>query len=376
MPSAHALSWDLKLSSPTPTGFRAAQVQSMFDVPPRERQEVKLKGELELPEEWQIGAIVGASGAGKSSIARELWGDQLVQGFEWGATCILDDFPDQMSVKDVVESLNSVGLCSTPVWLRPYKVLSTGQRFRADLARALAQSDGLVVYDEFTSVVDRNVARAAAVAVTKHMRRHPDTRFVAVTCHRDVLPWLEPDWYYDIDLHQLSKERLRRPGIAIELHRIHPLAWWPLFRGHHYLTAEISPNCRAWLCLANFGEERVIVGFMSIITAAGMKGWRRGHRAVVLPDYQGMGIGNAMIELCGEILWRAKLRYRSRTGSPALHHYRRKHPDRWRLVGAPTMEEGRQMGLSRGGMTSIGRMTATWTYTPIALRDAELRPAS
>jgi hypothetical protein len=56
-----------------------------------------------------------------------------------------------------------------------------------------------VAFDEFTSVVDRNVARIGSAAVAKAIRAGQiRRRFVAVTCHYDVLEWLEPDWMIDM----------------------------------------------------------------------------------------------------------------------------------------------------------------------------------
>jgi ABC-type ATPase with predicted acetyltransferase domain len=98
--------------------------------------------------------------------------------------------------EDAIDKLSAVGLNSVPSWYKPYHVLSTGEKFRADLARKLR--DGAVI-DEFTSVVDRNVAKAASVAMSKHIKRTGLSNIVIVTCHRDILDWLEPDWVIDTD---------------------------------------------------------------------------------------------------------------------------------------------------------------------------------
>ena len=100
-----------------------------------------------------------------------------------------------MSIKDVTTLLSSVGFSSPPAWLRPYGVLSNGEQFRATLARALAEKSDLCVFDEFTSVVDRVVGQIGSAAVAKTIRRR-GSKFVAVTCHDDVLEWLDPDWVY------------------------------------------------------------------------------------------------------------------------------------------------------------------------------------
>jgi ABC-type ATPase with predicted acetyltransferase domain len=95
-----------------------------------------------------------------------------------------------------------VGLNSIPSWYKPYAVLSNGERFRADLARKI--EDGAVI-DEFTSVVDRNVAKAASVALSKYIRKNNIKNVVLSTCHRDILEWLEPDWVIDTDLGEYTE---------------------------------------------------------------------------------------------------------------------------------------------------------------------------
>ena len=53
-----------------------------------------------------------------------------------------------------------------------------------------------VVFDEFTSVVDRQVAQTASLAISKAIRR-TKKRFIAVSCHSDIIEWLEPDWVFN-----------------------------------------------------------------------------------------------------------------------------------------------------------------------------------
>ena len=77
-----------------------------------------------------------------------------------------------------------------PTWLRPYQVLSNGERFRADLARAICEAPAQLVIDEFSSVVDRQIAYIGAGAFAKAWRR-TGGQAVLLTCHYDVLDWLE-----------------------------------------------------------------------------------------------------------------------------------------------------------------------------------------
>ena len=69
---------------------------------------------------------------------------------------------------------------------------------RCDIARAMLESKDMFVFDEFTSVVDRNVAQISSFAIQKAIRRN-NRKFIAVTCHYDVQDWLMPDWVFNTD---------------------------------------------------------------------------------------------------------------------------------------------------------------------------------
>ena len=118
---------------------RVRQVESMFDVPPSEQ--AKQSWVIDCPiedREWNIGLIVGPSGAGKTTIARQMFGAAMVSDFAWSSDrALVDDIGEKVSIKDITQTLSAVGLGSVPAWLRPYPTLSTGEQFRATVARAL-----------------------------------------------------------------------------------------------------------------------------------------------------------------------------------------------------------------------------------------------
>lgn len=177
--------------------FRVQRVRADFDYTEPESR-VCITTNVSLPDEWQIGLIVGNSGTGKSTLARELFGRAVVTGFAYRAKSVIDDMPENATVDDIERAFYAVGFGSVPSWLKPYKVLSTGEKMRVDMARALLQSD-MVVFDEFTSVVDRDVARTLSMAVSNSVRRDKKKKFVAVTCHKDVEEFLQPDLVFDTD---------------------------------------------------------------------------------------------------------------------------------------------------------------------------------
>jgi ABC-type ATPase involved in cell division/GNAT superfamily N-acetyltransferase len=322
---------------------RLKQMGGLFDVAPAKRSEQTWDVAFELPAEWNVGVIVGASGDGKTTVARELFGEQLVTGWDWPADkSILDGFPAGMSMKDITALLSSVGFSSPPFWMRPFRVLSNGQQFRVNLARTLAEQPELAVVDEFTSVVDRTVAQVGSAAVAKTVRRRQQ-KFIAVTCHYDVIDWLAPDWVYEPKANKLtinagpdgSRGSLwQRPPLELEIVRVHTSAW-EIFKPHHYLTAKLHP---AAACFGAYyrGELVAFDAWLPFVgrTRDGTKA-RRGHRTVCLPDYQGVGIGAALFNHNAS-MW-AGLGYRafSCTAHPAEMRSRERS-GLWRMTRKPS----------------------------------------
>jgi ABC-type molybdenum transport system ATPase subunit/photorepair protein PhrA len=169
--------------------------------------EKHFKGSLPIEEQaWQVGAIVGRSGSGKTTIAKQLFPEAYVRGFEYSNKCVLDDFPGGLETGELTKTLSSVGFASPPDWLKSYDCLSQGEKMRVDIARALCLNQELIVFDEFTSVVDREIAKVSAFAISKAVRRSKK-RFVAVSCHYDIVDWLEPDWLFCTDTMEFSRKK-------------------------------------------------------------------------------------------------------------------------------------------------------------------------
>jgi ABC-type Mn2+/Zn2+ transport system ATPase subunit len=77
-------------------------------------------------------------------------------------------------------------------------VLSNGEKMRVDLAYCILQEKELIIFDEFTSVVNREVAKTGSYAISKAVKKL-NKKFIAVGCHSDIIEWLEPDWIYNTD---------------------------------------------------------------------------------------------------------------------------------------------------------------------------------
>jgi len=153
---------------------------------------------FDYPENWKVGLIVGDSGSGKSIVARELFENVYEHNLIKNKDCpLIDNFNDK-TINEITNAFLSVGLGSPPEWINSYSSLSTGQKMRADLATCILSNENLIAFDEFTSVVDRNVAKALSHCIAKAFR-NSSKQFVAITCHFDVEEWLCPDWVLDLN---------------------------------------------------------------------------------------------------------------------------------------------------------------------------------
>lgn len=336
---------------------RARQLASMFELHPECTSE-RWTFDLTLPQSWSIGVIVGPSGSGKSTVAKEVFAASLVSEDGWPRDATIIDGFDGVPIKDVAAALSSVGFSSPPAWFRPFDVLSTGQKFRANVARALVTSGDTFVIDEYTSVVDRTVAQIGSAAVSKAVRA-AGKRFVAVTCHYDVIEWLQPDWVLEMPDGVLTRRSVqRRPAIQIEVYRTTAEAW-RMFSKHHYLSNELHKSSACYVAL--IGNRPVAFAAVMAFPHAVKPGWRE-HRTVVLPDFQGIGIGNMLSELIASVYSATGRPYYSTTTHPAMVKYRAKSA-KWNMIRSPS-RVGRNKTSKRWdeSTSSRDRYTASFRY--------------
>ena len=277
-----------------PETFRNAKVKSLFDL---DISEVRKEYDVELPlegKDWNVGLIVGSSGSGKTSLAKEIFPKEAYfTGHTWHKEkTVVDDFPQTLSAKEITEILSQVGFSSPPDWLKPFSCLSSGQKFRVELARAIVEAKDLLVFDEFSSVVDRQVAQVGSFAVQKFLRQK-GKQFVAVSCHFDITSWSLPDWVYNTDTGEFQWRSLRRrPDIQLSI-RHADRKEWKHYQNHHYLSGCLNPAAQCYV--AEVGDRPVAFCAVSHFPHPKIRNMKRIHRIVVLPDWQGVGIGRAFL---------------------------------------------------------------------------------
>lgn len=355
---------DVVVESNLDLSVRARQVCGMFDCPPAKKQTLHFTGNIAIEDkDWAIGLIVGPSGSGKSTVAKNLWPNEYGHAIEWGNGSVIDDFPDHLSIESISDALSSVGFSTVPAWLRPYGVLSNGEQFRTEIARRMLEQDGVIVVDEFTSVVDRQVAKVACHSVQKFVRRQ-GKQLVAVTCHHDVEDWLQPDWVYEPSTGEFRWRSVQpRPQISVEVARLDRKAW-SIFAPFHYLTAELHPSAR---CFGLWAEGTLAAFTATLPMPHKTARITRVTRTVCLPDWQGLGLAPKLVEVVASAYKARGRRLRKYPAHPA--YIKRGHRKRlWKMTKPPGykgsyISQRKQIALgSVGGLSTAGRPCATFEY--------------
>jgi ABC-type ATPase involved in cell division/GNAT superfamily N-acetyltransferase len=294
-------------------------VYESFDIQNREETSVSIPMNLGEAKnfDWNIGVILGGSGSGKTTILKRM-GDVKKVTFD-AEKPLISNF-DWLEPKDATLVLTSMGLSSVPTWLRPFNTLSNGEQYRATLAYlvASAKNGEVILVDEYTSVVDRDVAKAMSFALQKYIRRE-NKRIIVASCHYDILEWLMPDWTCSPQkggaLKRCDYLRQGRPQIKLDVSRCR-YETWKIFKQHHYLTEDLNKSSQCYVFLWNDKP----IGFIAILPFPGVGDdkTRRITRIVVLPDFQGLGIGKYIIDYISELYKAIGSTMYIRTVNPAI----------------------------------------------------------
>jgi energy-coupling factor transporter ATP-binding protein EcfA2 len=335
-------------------------VYEAFDIQNREETSVSIPMNLGEAKnfDWNIGVILGGSGSGKTTILKKM-GDVKKVNFDADKP-LISNF-DWLEPKDATLVLTSMGLSSVPTWLRPFHTLSNGEQYRATLAYLVASAkDGeVILVDEYTSVVDRDVAKAMSFALQKYIRRE-NKRIIVASCHYDILEWLMPDWTCSPQkggvLERGEWLRQGRPQITLQVSRVEAETW-DFFKKHHYLTEEVSKSCK--FLLFEWNDKPVAVLAM---IAQPNKGGRATavaiSRIVVTPDFQGMGLGVKISEFSSAIFKaNGASNVYIKTVNPALGEYMSKS-NKWK----PTGNNGKKPSTDKKSMGVIKFTRISYCY--------------
>ena len=278
--------------------YRAARVKSLFNAESGCNFDLEIDN-VDLSGDWSIGVIVGPSGSGKTSIGRQIFGENKIYDYTQGWSPdkpIIDDIAPNGDFNEVTAALANVGLGSVPSWLRPFRVLSNGEQFRAGLAKIVCEKPDEIVIDEFTSVIDRQIARIGSQAFQKAWRRgNPKGKVVLLTPHYDILDWVQPDWVIDTKTKTFVRGLLRqRPKINLDIWQV-DRSYWKFYKPHYYL--DLPEPVAAMHFIGTVDGE--LACHIVVAPRFEVHGYRA-TRLVTMPEWQGAGVGSKFLNFIAQ----------------------------------------------------------------------------
>ena len=302
---------------------------------------------------YSFGFVTGPSGSLKSVLVRHYFGECAATAASklWKNGVDVGCQLKEAGMEDVDARLRAVCL-SPSVLTRPYEALSSGEQHQLDLLFVIGRSS--ITIDEFTSALDRSLARRVAMGIAAYNRSHGATHVVLAGCHADFLADVGFEWVYDTMQASMRPPHAHHANCAavdytsdaanvtiqLALKASHPSAW-ARFRAHHYKTANLSKLARCFvvvvesICVSGVdampacsGKE---VAFSATIRHNGKKNAagqtpKRAHRTVVLPQWQGLGIGTRLTDAVGEVHRNEGADFFGQTVHPAFGAHRDRSP--------------------------------------------------
>ena len=197
--------------------------------------------------------------------------------------------------------------------------------------------------------------------------RKTNKKFIAVTCHYDVEDWLLPDWVFDTNsmtFRLCEGQKKNRPECRLDIYETKQKDYyWSIFRKYHYLSH--SHNNAARVFVATLNGQLCAFTSMLPFPHPKKKNFWKGHRTVVLPDFQGLGIGITLRNYVAQLFVNEDKGVIMTTSNPAMIASLKKSP-LWitTRIGRQSSGSGNGKIQNRNvkGSTSCMRITASFEY--------------
>ena len=95
-----------------------------------------------------------------------------------------------------------------------------------------------------------SIGRLLRLVLLRSARLFADLKkkFIAVTCHYDVVDWLDPDWVFCTDTMEFDRKKEARPPVELKVYRC-GAHLWKMFRQYHYLNGSLGAGVRCYTAI-------------------------------------------------------------------------------------------------------------------------------
>ena len=139
---------------------------------------------------------------------------------------------------------------------------------------------------------------------------------------------------FALTLWSTLKKR-KHPTINLQVYRCSP-ALWQMFRQYHYLSGSLVTSARCYVAVY---QERPIA-FIAVVHTRMKARYYRVTRLVVLPDYQGIGVGKRLLNFVAELYTsQTKIPFYILTSNPQII---RGNMSNWKIMRFGHASKGRK----------------------------------
>lgn len=252
--------------------------------------------DIDIPDDYSVIFITGESGSGKSTIAREMFGDKIINLPEKQLYLLNGESLEQQ--KTCIKILGECGITDALQFVSLPSQLSDSQKERAKIAYQIMLGEKIIVVDEFLSTLDRKTAKSVAYCIQKAIRRE-GKKLIAVTAHEDIEEFLMPDYTirgesfpskFTIKKNNYNKKE--NPFVnEIKYHYGDKYEYRDCDLGLLHYKGKYTGGTKEFLFATI--NSKIVAVLVSTYNRA--TGGRRISRVVVHPSYRGVGIGKEIV---------------------------------------------------------------------------------
>lgn len=262
--------------------------------------------------------ITGDSGSGKSVLLRAIKRDLGEEAIDMADIQLDPDKPiiDTVgkNLNEALELLSRAGLNDAFLFIRRFRELSDGQKYRYKIAKLMESGRQWWIADEFCSVLDRDTAKIVAFNLQKLARQMGKAVIVATT-HTDLFEDLQPSVHVhkrfgkEISVNYYPSRPVRECSLVKEM-QVKPGSHgdWLRLAGFHYRSHEVGAVREVFCLVRGFELCGVIVycyppprcfGRSRVLPRMGIRELNEKlsivMRVVVHPKYRSVGLGAKLV---------------------------------------------------------------------------------